>query len=64
MPFKIGVLAEALSNLGGFDTGFCLFRGGSGATIVKPDFGELALTNPGGLINPVLTLPSVCVGVA
>ena len=36
--------------------GFCLFRGVSWATIVKPDFGELALTNRGGLINPVLTL--------
>ena len=32
-----------------------LIQGGSQATIVKPDFGELALTNRGGLINPVLT---------
>ena len=41
---------------GGFDTGFCLFCEVSQATIVKPDFGELALTNGGGLLSPVLTL--------
>ena len=37
-------------------TGFSLFRGVWGATIVKPGFGELALSNRGGLINGFLTL--------
>ena len=45
--------------IGGFRNEFLLIRGGSQAIIVKPDFGELALTNRGGLINPVLTLLDV-----
>ena len=53
MPFKFGVL-EVRPVF--FETGFYPFRGGLGATIVKPDFGELAQTSRGGLIDPVLTL--------
>ena len=41
---------------GGYETGFSLFRGVLGAIIVKPDVGELALSNRGGLTNRVLTL--------
>ena len=41
---------------GGYETGFSLFRGVLGATIVKPGFGELDLSNRGGLIHRVLTL--------
>ena len=33
------------------ETGFSLFRGVLGATIVKPGFGELALSNRAGFIN-------------
>ena len=43
-------------NRGGYETGFSLFRGVLGATIVKPGFGELDLSNRGGFINGVLTL--------
>ena len=32
------------------------YSGGSGATIVKPDFGDLVLSDREGYLNPVLTL--------
>ena len=40
-----------MSNRGGYETGFSLFRGVLGATVVKAGFGELALSNRGGLTN-------------
>ena len=53
---------DFLKQFWGFGSRPCLIGAvlirASRATIVKPDFGELALTNRGGLINPVLTLPS------
>ena len=38
--------------------GFELFKAGSGATSVKPDFGDLALSNRGGLLNPSYNITS------
>ena len=52
---------EDFKHFWGLEVGPVLLGGGGGwgfsrATIVKPDLGELARTNPGGIINPVLTL--------
>ena len=36
--------------------------GGSEATVVKPDVGDLVLSNRGGYVSPVLTLLSFDLG--